>query len=132
MHNGSPSTLVPVVSYVNADILKKEIVNDNKGKAGIYRRENLKSYIGSSVNLGVRLKRYYSYQNFIDPKRVQVAAVASDPWFNNLLTSTLSLGMRSVHTGSSSTVVPMKSYANADLNKLLIIQENTGKSGIYR
>lgn len=40
--------------------------------------------------------------------------------------------MRSVHTGSSSTVVPMKSYANADLNKLLIIQENTGKSGIYR
>ena len=72
VHNSSPSTVVPVVSYANADILKTEIVNQNKGKAGVYRWVNLlsgKSYWGSSVNLGVRLKRYYSYKNLTDLKQ---------------------------------------------------------------
>jgi hypothetical protein len=30
------------------------------------------------------------------------------------------------------TVVPIVRYSNADLDKDLIIKENTGKSGIYR
>lgn len=33
----SDSTLIPVLSYSNADILKKTIIKDNKGKSGVYR-----------------------------------------------------------------------------------------------
>ena len=52
--------------------------------------------------------------------------------FNNLLLFTLSnFWVRSVHTGSSS-VIPVKSYANADILKKEIIQDNKGKAGIYR
>ena len=55
-----------------------------------------------------------------------------NPLFNNLLLSTLSsFRVRSVHTGSS-PVTPVKSYANADILKKEIIQDNKGKVGIYR
>lgn len=33
---------------------------------------------------------------------------------------------------STSAVVPIKLYANADTQKLLILKENAGKSGVYR
>jgi len=36
VHNGS-SSVIPVKIYANADILKQKIIQDNKGKAGIYR-----------------------------------------------------------------------------------------------
>lgn len=75
VHNSSPSTVVPVVSYPNADVFKKEIVDQNKDKAGVYRWVHLvsgKSYVGSSVNLGVRLKRYYSYKYLTDIKQNMV------------------------------------------------------------
>lgn len=67
IHNSSPSTVIPVVSYANADILKEEIIKDNKGKVGLYRWVNLisgKTYIGSSAFLGRRFSSYYNY-NFI-------------------------------------------------------------------
>lgn len=75
MHSGTnPSSpqVVPVLVYGNADTSKKEIVSENKGKAGIYRWVNLesgKSYVGSSINLGIRLKNYFSYNYLTDPKR---------------------------------------------------------------
>ena len=43
--------------------LSKRDPKDNKGKAGVYRwtnKENGKTYIGSSVNLGRRLSEYFS------------------------------------------------------------------------
>nr|YP_009663678.1 hypothetical protein [Dactylella tenuis]QCW06817.1 hypothetical protein [Dactylella tenuis] len=46
-----------------ADIQKKELLKDNKNKIGIYRWNNLlngKSYIGSSINLGKRLRDYFN------------------------------------------------------------------------
>lgn len=49
--------------YPNAELQKKQILQDNKGKAGIYRWVNLvngKSYVGSAVYLTKRLKQYYS------------------------------------------------------------------------
>lgn len=51
------------VSYPNADTQVSTILKANKGKAGIYRWVNIKngkSYIGSSKNLSVRLKQYYT------------------------------------------------------------------------
>nr|YP_010608687.1 hypothetical protein PNX16_mgp084 [Drechslerella dactyloides]WAN89767.1 hypothetical protein [Drechslerella dactyloides] len=52
----------PVAIYPNSDTQKLEILKNNKNKAGIYRWVNLingKTYIGSSNNLGVRLRNYY-------------------------------------------------------------------------
>jgi group I intron endonuclease len=62
----------PVKSYENADTDKFQIINENRNKAGIYRWVNLKNgktYIGSSVDLGKRLQKYYNYNYLIDPKR---------------------------------------------------------------
>lgn len=60
------SSVIPVEAhraYKNVDIDKLLIIQENKAKAGVYRFLNLtngKSYIGSSSNLGRRLKQYFS------------------------------------------------------------------------
>jgi len=56
-------SLIPIIVYSNADIDKSIILNDNKGKAGIYQwthKESGKIYIGSATDLSVRLKGYYN------------------------------------------------------------------------
>jgi len=59
-------SIVPILSYSNADTMKTEILNENRNKIGIYRWINLlngKSYVGSGVNLSHRLKLYYSLRS---------------------------------------------------------------------
>lgn len=59
------NSIIPEKSYSNADKDKEIIYKENKAKSGIYRWNNLingKSYIGSSVNLTIRLRIYYSFQ----------------------------------------------------------------------
>lgn len=49
--------------YNNADTYKDTIIEDNKGKSGIYLWRNLindKIYVGSSSDLGRRFQKYYS------------------------------------------------------------------------
>jgi len=49
--------------YANADLMKIQILSDNKNKCGIYCWTNLvngKTYIGSSVNLFKRFSNYFS------------------------------------------------------------------------
>ncbi len=56
-------TFIPIMLYPNADTDKLSILTDNKGKAGIYlwtHKESGKVYIGSSANLSVRFRFYYS------------------------------------------------------------------------
>jgi len=59
----SPSTFVDAeIKYSNAEIDKVQILKENKNKCGVYRWVNLinkKSYVGSSVNLGRRIREYY-------------------------------------------------------------------------
>lgn len=46
---------IPSVLYENPDLQKEDILNENKGKSGVYRwtnKETGKTYIGSSENLG--------------------------------------------------------------------------------
>ncbi len=53
----------PVIIYVNADEDKLNILADNRNKPGIYRwinKINGNTYIGSSVNISVRMYTYYS------------------------------------------------------------------------
>jgi group I intron endonuclease len=58
------SPTVPAIkTYDNADTQKKSIIEDNKGKAGIYfwiNKKNGKTYIGSAINLA---NRFYAYYN---------------------------------------------------------------------
>lgn len=54
-------TFMPIVCYNDALSKKKQILSENIGKTGIYRWTHLesnKSYVGSSVNLGRRLRNY--------------------------------------------------------------------------
>lgn len=55
--------MTPVKTYANADKQKLEILEDNKGKSGIYMWKNLltgKIYIGSAQNIKRRLTGYYN------------------------------------------------------------------------
>ena len=55
--------VIPAKVYDNADTQKGSIIDDNRGKAGIYRwvnKENGNSYIGSAENL---TNRFYQYFN---------------------------------------------------------------------
>lgn len=53
----------PVKVYANADLQKQEILEENKGKSGIYMWNNLltgKIYVGSAQNIKRRLTSYYT------------------------------------------------------------------------
>ena len=52
--------------YLNSDLDKFNILNDNKNKQGIYlwiNTVNDKIYVGSSMNLTTRFYKYYSVKN---------------------------------------------------------------------
>jgi group I intron endonuclease len=53
----------PVIKYTNSEELNPQVLKDNKGKSGIYRwvnNLNGYTYVGSAVNLEIRLRSYYS------------------------------------------------------------------------
>jgi hypothetical protein len=59
-NNKNPIT--PVAVYLDAAASKSQILKDNKGKSGVYRwtnKENGKTYIGSSVDIGRRFSEYF-------------------------------------------------------------------------
>ena len=63
---------VAIRVYVNPDKDKELIVNENKGRAGIYRWVHIKSgksYIGSSNKMNIRFKQYFNYNHISYPKR---------------------------------------------------------------
>ena len=60
------SSLIPVVTYPDAFLNKSVILKNSNNKAGIYRwvnKVNGNTYIGSSVNLTTRFRKYYSFRN---------------------------------------------------------------------
>ena len=62
-NNNNSLNVVPIVSYVNANIDKFIIYKENEGKCGVYRWNNTitgKSYVGSSISLSGRFRVYYS------------------------------------------------------------------------
>jgi GIY-YIG catalytic domain len=55
--------IVPIASYNNSDILKMNILTENKNKTGIYMWTNNltnKSYIGSAIDFSNRFKNSYN------------------------------------------------------------------------
>lgn len=58
-----PASVIPVKIYANVDVLKLNILTENKNKSGVYCFTNLtsgKKYVGSSVDLRRRLLQYFS------------------------------------------------------------------------
>lgn len=58
------SIVKPVVIYGNADENKLDILADNRNKTGVYRwtnKINSNTYIGSSINLSVRMYTSNTY-----------------------------------------------------------------------
>lgn len=74
----SNSTLVsPVKTYNNSEVLKSQILNDNKNKSGICpitNNLNAKRYVGSGINLAKRLRSYYNTKELnINPRPIAEA-----------------------------------------------------------
>jgi group I intron endonuclease len=68
-------SVLPVVVYPNSDLNKKEIVNENKQKSGIYRWTNIitgDTYVGSSVNLARRFKSYFNF-NYLSKNKMIIS-----------------------------------------------------------
>ena len=70
IHNATgtntPNSVISAIKYENADVYKLKAVKENKKKSGVYRwvnKVNGKSYVGSSVNLGIRFKDYYDFSH---------------------------------------------------------------------
>ena len=58
----SNSSFIPIKSYSNADTMKQQILDENRKKSGIYRwvnNINGRSYVGSAVNIGLRLSQHF-------------------------------------------------------------------------
>lgn len=62
----------PEVIYANADVDKIQILADNRKRIGVYRwinKQNGNTYIGSSVNISVRMYTYYSLRSLAKSNR---------------------------------------------------------------
>ena len=60
---GAQQPVKALRAYRNADLQKLQIIKENEGKAGVYRfvnKQNNKSYIGSSSDLGRRFREYFN------------------------------------------------------------------------
>lgn len=67
----------PIKKYENADIQKLQILEENKGKIGVYLLRNLnnkKFYIGSSSDLRRRFKEYYNVNHLLRNKNLAICA----------------------------------------------------------
>lgn len=74
----SNNSVIPEKLYENADTQKLQILKENRGKSGVYRwknKINQNSYIGSSVNLSVRLKAYYLKNQLINNMLINKALI---------------------------------------------------------
>jgi group I intron endonuclease len=63
LRNKNNAEITPVVTYDNVEIQKDKILQENKGKSGIYRLTNIvneKTYVGSAIDLRTRFYVYYS------------------------------------------------------------------------
>ena len=66
--------------YENAKIQKQQILSENKGKSGIYKwinKINGKFYIGSAVDLQIRLAYYYSKKSMENSLKKSKSAIYS-------------------------------------------------------
>jgi hypothetical protein len=62
----------PNIVYINSDTEKLSIFADNRGKVGVYRwinKTNGNTYVGSSINISVRMYTYFSLRSLVKSNR---------------------------------------------------------------
>jgi len=67
----------PIKIYENSDIQKLHILEENKGKFGVYLLRNLKNkkiYVGSSIDLRRRFKEYFNIDRLLRHKNLPICA----------------------------------------------------------
>lgn len=105
------SEQLPVKVYTNADRDKELIIDENKGRSGIYRWvhiESGKSYIGSS---------------YIQNNGASVFSVTR---------SYSTLNKKDSNSQPKVPITPAALYPDAFLNKNIILKDNKNKAGVYR
>lgn len=81
----------PVKLYENA-LIKKEIINENKNKSGIYLLTNLitnDKYVGQSTNLGKRFEKYFTLSYLKDRNSLVISRVLIKHGYANFSLSIL-------------------------------------------
>jgi len=112
MQNNNNKSLVPIITYYNADIEKSKILSENKGKAAIYMWKNVlssKIYIGSAFDLSKRLSTYYTPS---DLKRV-----------NNYISRALLQYTHSAFSLSILEYIDISDLSKEDARKLILERE---------
>lgn len=62
----------PIIIYINADTDKLNLFADNRGKVGVYRwisKISGNTYVGSSINISVRMYTYFSLRSLAKSNR---------------------------------------------------------------
>jgi group I intron endonuclease len=103
---------LPVIIYSNPETDKLKIINDNKGKSGIYlwtHKESGKMYIGSAVDLS---KRFLSYYSPLYLKRA-----------NNYICNALTLHSHSAFSLSIVEYIDLKNLSLEEARNLILERE---------
>ena len=69
-----------VKKYENMDTQKLQILDENKGKPGVYLIRNLKNnkfYVGSSIDIRRRFKEYFSIDHLLRRNKLPICAALS-------------------------------------------------------
>jgi len=85
---GDSNNLNPVVIYENVEIQKDQILQENKGKCGVYRLTNIankKTYVGSARNLRTRFYVYYSASRLASSNMIIYKAILKYGYSNFIL-----------------------------------------------
>ena len=85
-------SLIPIVTYSNADTKKSQILLDNKDMTGIYLWTHIKSgkiYVGSSSNLKTRLSQYFNINYLERNKRMNICNALKEHGYSSFSLSIL-------------------------------------------
>jgi group I intron endonuclease len=131
-----------VVTYSNAAADKSRVLTENKKKSGVYIWINLlngKVYTGSALNIS---KRFYQYSNLNYLKRTTSMPICrallkhghenfSFSRFGVLPHFQMDRNTRKYSSGTN-PIIPIVSYTDVLEQKKQTMQDNKGKSGVYR
>jgi group I intron endonuclease len=131
-----------VVTYSNAAADKSRVLTENKKKSGVYIWINLlngKVYTGSALNIS---KRFYQYSNLNYLKRTTSMPICrallkhghENFYFSRFGVLPHFQMDRNTRKYSSGTnpIIPIVSYTDVLEQKKQTMQDNKGKSGVYR
>ena len=140
----------PVAVYSNASLQKKQILQDNKGKSGIYKWKNSinnKWYIGSSENLNRRFSEYFNVNYLLKNSCMVLCRALLKHGYSNFSLTIIEycnkekcierekyyidlLGSE-YNTVKDTTLPPMSARKHSEETKQILSDTNKGKKNPY-